>query len=331
MTMSTTTAIPVIDDGAALDAPVVAPTFAPRAEPSTVSVTSPPKRAASSPGVASALGARPRRRSHLRPRLIAAGVVLVVVAGVAYVLRPNPIAVDLAAPTVATMRVTVDADAVTRVRDHYTVAAPVGGLVHRLTLHEGDDVRAGDVLASITTPPAHETERRATLARVDAVRAALLQADTRLAQASQALAQAVRDDGRARALLEAGAIAERDVELAALTVTNRRTELGATQAQRQAARSELVQANAALDAAMGTNGATTLVRAPAAGRVLNIPERSARVIAAGTPLVSVGDPATLEVAADVLSSDAASVRRSAPAGTVSTLRPSHTAIPASSR
>jgi HlyD family secretion protein len=39
-----------------------------------------------------------------------------------------------------------------------------------------------------------------------------------------------------------------------------------------------------------------------------MPERSARVVAAGTPLLTLGDPRTLEIAADVLSSDAAAVR-----------------------
>ena len=46
--------------------------------------------------------------------------------------------------------------------------------------------------------------------------------------------------------------------------------------------------------------------------MLRVPERSARVVAAGTPLLEIGDPATLEVAADVLSSDAASIRAAQP-------------------
>jgi HlyD family secretion protein len=110
-------------------------------------------------------------------------------------------------------------------------------------------------------------------------------------------------------LHEAGGIADRDAELAALTETNRRAELGTAEAQRRIAIAELTQAQAALSGATGSEGATTLVRAPASGRVLGMPERSARVVAPGTPLLSVGDPRTLEIAADVLRSDAASVRR----------------------
>jgi HlyD family secretion protein len=154
-----------------------------------------------------------------------------------------------------------------------------------------------------------ETERAGLAARLDAARAAQLQADSRVTAARQALAQAVRDRQRARTLLEAGGIAERDEELAMLTETNRRTELGTAEAQRRIAVAEVTQARAALAAATAATGATALVRAPAAGRVLGMPDRSARVVAPGAPLLTIGDPRTLEIAADVLSSDAAVVRR----------------------
>ena len=101
---------------------------------------------------------------------------------------------------------------------------------------------------------------------------------------------------------------ERDEELATLTETNRRAELGTAEAQRRIAVAEVTQANAALASATAATGATAVVRAPATGRVLGLPERSARVVAAGTPLLTLGDPRTLEIAADVLSSDAAAVR-----------------------
>ena len=276
-------------------------TAAPAAVPMSVTGAQPasmpsgaPKRASSHP--------------HRKARLITGGIVLAIVGGVAFAMRPTPMPVDVAPVRVGPMQTTVEVDAVTRVRDRFAITAPVAGMVQRSTLREGDAVRAGEVVATIVTPPVYGTERRALDARVDAARAAKLQGDARVTQASQGLAQAVRDHGRARVLLEAGGIADRDAELAALTETNRRAELGTAQAQRRIAVAELAQAEAALAAATGSTGATTRVRAPAAGRVLGMPERSARIVAAGTPLLTLGDPRTLEIAADVLSSDAATIR-----------------------
>ena len=49
------------------------------------------------------------------------------------------------------------------------------------------------------------------------------------------------------------------------------------------------------------------LRSPIAGAVLRIPERSERIVAAGEPLLEVGDAARLEVVADLLSADAVKV------------------------
>ena len=52
--------------------------------------------------------------------------------------------------------------------------------------------------------------------------------------------------------------------------------------------------------------------APVDGVVLRVFQESAAVIAAGAPLLEVGDPADLEVVADVLSTDAVQIRPGAP-------------------
>lgn len=250
------------------------------------------------------------QRTWLR-RAIVALVALLVVAGIAWVLRPTSLAVETAVAAPRAMRVTVDADALTRVNAHFTVTAPLSGLVRRLELHEGDLVRAGSVVAVMSTAPTHPEERVAAAARLDAARAGERQAAARLTQASAALAQTERDTRRTRELAAAGALPERDVETAALNMAGSRADLDAARAQSRMAAAELVQARAALNAASQSSTETT-VRAPSSGVVLRVPERSARVVVAGTPLLEIGDPATLEVAADVLSSDAASIRAAQP-------------------
>ena len=52
---------------------------------------------------------------------------------------------------------------------------------------------------------------------------------------------------------------------------------------------------------------TTEIRAPSSGKVLHVFEENSRVVAAGTPLMEIGDPADLEVIIEVLSRDGAAI------------------------
>jgi HlyD family secretion protein len=52
-----------------------------------------------------------------------------------------------------------------------------------------------------------------------------------------------------------------------------------------------------------TAGRPVEVRAPHAGSILRVFEESERVVAAGAPLVEIGDPSDLEIVADLLSTD----------------------------
>jgi HlyD family secretion protein len=54
------------------------------------------------------------------------------------------------------------------------------------------------------------------------------------------------------------------------------------------------------------------VLSPIAGRVLRIQQQNAGVVAAGAPLIEVGDPAALEVVVDLLTTDAVQVQPGAP-------------------
>ena len=292
----------------------------PDAPPRTPAPVPPPLVQAAPAGTASSHAAPPPKRTlrHLvtKRRAIIAGILIVIAVLVWRALRPAAVDVDLARATVGAMQVTVDADAVTRVRAHFTVATPVAGLLERIPLVEGDSVHRGDVVAIVMAAPADPTTRRVADARLDVARAARAQAGARAAQAVSALDQAEREAGRVRALAAAGALADRDVERATLTVDGYRRDLDAARAQERLTAAELEQVVAAADAATGAKGAATVVRAPATGRVLRIPERSARVVAPGMPIMEIGDPLALEIAADVLSSDAASIRP----GQVVTLR-----------
>ncbi|HEX5075440.1 MAG TPA: HlyD family efflux transporter periplasmic adaptor subunit [Gemmatimonadaceae bacterium] len=224
-------------------------------------------------------------------------------------LREPPLEVEIGTVRRGTLQVTVDAEGKTRVRDRYTVTAPVTGRLERIDLPEGTPVRAGDVVARIAPVPLDAQAVRQATARVAAAQSLTRDAETRVRQARATLEQERRAAGRIDRLVRAGALAERDLEEAQLTVRLREEDLAAAEARARAAAADVDQARAALIALGGGQLNTrVLVRAPADGCVLRVPERSDRVVAAGTPIVEVGDPAALELVVDVLSSDASRVR-----------------------
>jgi HlyD family secretion protein len=95
-------------------------------------------------------------------------------------------------------------------------------------------------------------------------------------------------------------------EQAFLAETTAVYAFAAAESRAAAAAHEVEQARAALLAA--GPGATIALRSPVCGRVLAVPERSERVVAAGTPLMEVGDCSDLEAVVDILTTDAVEVR-----------------------
>ena len=251
----------------------------------------------------------------LTAKRVTVGVVAVaVLVGITGALRPDPVEVEAAVASRGALRVTVDVEGKTRVRDRYVVAAPVSGRLERVPLAEGMTVRAGDVIARIAPAPVDEPSARQARARLDAARAHAVDAAARVRAAEAALGQARRDAERTRRLATAGALAEQSVEEAELLARARAEDLAGARALASAAAAEVQQTKAALLYSGGrlATGGVVVVRAPTAGRVLRLAERSERVIAPGSLIAEVGDTRGIEVVVDVLSSDAARVRPGMP-------------------
>ncbi|HEU5183909.1 MAG TPA: efflux RND transporter periplasmic adaptor subunit [Gemmatimonadaceae bacterium] len=242
-------------------------------------------------------------------RLITLG--LVGVAGVAiatYAFRPRVVAVDTARVVRGPLRVTVDAEGKTRVRDRFIVAAPVTGRIRRIELDEGDSVRVRQVVAWIAPLPLDALTREQALARVQGAEALRREAATRVEQARIALSHAADVARRRKAVYAIGGISEEELDAANVAHRARGDELAAAQARARAAAADVDAARAALVALDGGTSGAIPVRAPCDGSVLRIPEKSERVIAAGTPILEIGDPDALEIVVDVLSTDAVRLR-----------------------
>jgi HlyD family secretion protein len=120
------------------------------------------------------------------------------VAAVAIVIamRPQPVAVEAVAASVGPLRVTVEEEGKTRLRNRYVVSAPVGGYTGRLNWKAGDAVRAGATVTVLDPPrPAVLDARTRDMgkARVTAAEAAQMVAQSRVG-AQEAQVRAARAD-----------------------------------------------------------------------------------------------------------------------------------------
>jgi HlyD family secretion protein len=240
-----------------------------------------------------------------RARISGAVLGTTILAAIVFALRPKPATVDTAMAVRRALESTIDADGRTRVRDRYVVAAPVAGRLERIARVEGSQVNAGEVIARITPLPLDSLEVRQAQARVDAAEALALEAAAQVRAATATLEQRRREVPRTKRLAEAGAVAPRAVEEAELAQVAAVEALRAATLRVHAAEADVRQARTVLADRRGGSGTTVLVHAPARGRILRVPERSERIVAAGAPLLELGDPASLEVVVDVLSSDGA--------------------------
>jgi HlyD family secretion protein len=232
-------------------------------------------------------------------------VVAAVVSG-RITLPESAIEVESATVTRGPLTVTVDEEGQTRVKDRYVVAAPVGGRVARIAVREGDSVSKGDILARIFPTPEDPRTVEVSRGRLAAAEARQIEGAAQVERTRAAHAQAARDLVRTDDLVDAGVTSQDSLEQARLAATVARQQLEMSEAALSAVEADVAAARAALvgvnpDASEGT---AVVVRAPAPGRVFRVPQGSARVVQAGTPLVEIGDGAGLEVVVDVLSEDA---------------------------
>ena len=261
----------------------------------------------------------PRARRRRWPRYAGAALFVGLLAAGFW---PRAIPVETAPIVRGDLRVTIDEEGQTRVRNRYVVSSPVGGQLRRVDLKPGAAVRAGEtVLAELETAGTDLLDASAleqARARVGAAGGNRAAAEARRAAAEAARKLAGAELGRQRALAEKKLISAQELETAEMRAVTAAQDERAAAFAAQVAVFELEQAEAALrrglpagDGARG-EGPRVVVRAPADGVVLRVFQESARLVAGGTPLLEVGDPADLEVRVEVLSRDGVAARPGAP-------------------
>lgn len=234
--------------------------------------------------------------------------------GLAYGFMPRAVPVDAAPAKKGPLAVTVDEEGKTRVGERYVVSAPMSGYARRIALNVGDAVKAGQVLVQIEPARSDALDPRSRAqahAQVNAAQANVAAAQ-QTAQAAAAQADLARQElRRTESLRAANFISEQALD-------KTRTEVSRTQAVHLAAqhainvaRFQLETARAALantsKAQTGQTAETLSVRAPVDADVLKLVHESEGLVQAGQSLIEIGNPETLEVEVEVLSTHAVQI------------------------
>jgi HlyD family secretion protein len=262
-------------------------------------------------------GSRRVERGSVRKWLIRIlfGTTAVAVLGlVTYGFLPKPASVEVAPVTRGALQAFIEQDGRTRVERRFTVFAPVAGFAERIVLKPGDEVAGGSILVRILSLPSPLLDPRTRIeaqARVNAASDARRQAHATTLRAEEAQALAARELERAGKLATPGVVSAADLERATSALKSRQSELISARYAEQVAAHQLEDAMAALgwqEKKSAAAGEPFVVTAPAPGLILRVIHESAGPVSPGTPLLEIGNLASLEVVAEVLTRDAVGLR-----------------------
>lgn len=250
---------------------------------------------------------------HLLRRLLPWALGLGLLSLVVWGLKPKPIEIETGVVARGPLTVRVSEEAKTRIRNRYVVAAPVAGTMRRVPLKPGDAVKAGETLLTtiepMATPLLDPRSRLQAEAMVSMKEAARKQAAQALEAQHSALKMAEADRDRIRAVQRAGTVSETDRDRAEGDASIKAAEVRASEFALQVLDFEIAQARAALERpATTTTGNLVEVKSPVSGLVLKVMQESETVISPGQAILEVGDPADLEIEAEILSRDAVTIQ-----------------------
>ncbi len=257
-------------------------------------------------------------------RILGVAILAAIIGGLIYALQPVPVPVDTAAVEKGVLKVTVDEEGKTRIREIYQVSAPIAGKVLRSPREVGDKVVANKTVVAVIQPgdPSFldARARRELQAAVAAGQAAVAHARTTIRKAETELKFARSDLRRSESLVKTNVISERAMEKSTLEVDVKTDALEAAKADLELRLRELDSAKARL---IGPESPSIYpdnpmeccvqVRTPVDGRVLKITAESEKVVQSGAQLLEIGNPRDLEIVVELLSTDAVKVKPGADA------------------
>ena len=167
------------------------------------------------------------------------------------------------------------------------VAPKYAGRLTSVDVDEGDEVKAGQVLARIDSPE-YEAQLRTAQANNLVAKSALASAEANVAQKKADQVYAQRDLERGKELVGKGWMTKQVFDQRVDKANSANAALEATEKQREAARSMVASTAAEVDRVAATIAELTII-CPRDGRVQYRLHRTGEVVNAGTPIVQILD------------------------------------------
>ena len=233
--------------------------------------------------------------------------------------RPPPVTVETAQVSIGPLEVTVTEEGRTHIKERYVVSSPVTGYMPRLQWHVGDSLREGETILNLqpNRSAALDPRSRASAnADLQRAKAAVQAAHTNAEAARARVDYTQKEYQRLKELFDAGTISRQMLDTAQYERRDAEAHLRSAEFAIEVAQHEMDAARTRLDYAGDAQPEslqdTIAIRAPVGGVVLDVLRESEGSIQAGEPILSIGDPRTMEVVADVQSTDAVKLESGMP-------------------
>ena len=240
-------------------------------------------------------------------KMLTIGAVAVVALLLLYAFWPSATTVDMGEVTQGPMRLTINEEGRTRVHDSFQVSTPTEGRLLRVNVEAGDKVSKGMIVARMTPAPLDARSRAQARASVTSAQAGVRMAANGVGQARADKRLADQNLARERKLWELKSTSRAALDMAIRDVQSANASVQSAQNTVAMRRGELSAAQSQLIGSRGSGG-TIAIRAPATGRILKVMQQSAATLAAGTPVMEIGNiTGDLEILVELLSTDAVNV------------------------
>ena len=250
-------------------------------------------------------------------------LVALLVAALTFSFWPRAVPVDMVAVTQGPMSVTIDEEGETRLKDIFTVHAPVSGKLDRIILEPGDRVISGQTQLAVIRPSMAPTLDQRTqaqlLAAIQSAQSAIAMSEFDISRLTAVynLAQKIYD--RQAALYARNYASRAAFEQAETEQAQALSALQSAQSALKMRRADLQMARSALmprqkikqdkpnNQPSNLTSETLFLTAVIDGVVLHIDRESEGPVASGAALMEIGNSDDIEIVVDLLSEDAVRV------------------------